>query len=120
MVAVTVTGSVGDYRAGDQLWCEMVAPDAFGDRAQPRRAGAPRRPAVSPSAALIGRDGARLQLLPPGAGSRQVVIPDAPWLAVATTLIRALEIQGRRHRAHLSRHEEWWAVTGLEPPTFSV
>lgn len=89
MVAVTVTGGIGDYRAGDELWCAPVQPADF--------AAALNRDVLVPRAAgrfafgrLIARDGARLQLLPPGAGSRQLVIPDAPWLAVATRLIRAL------------------------------
>lgn len=89
MVAVAVTGGVGDYRAGDELWCEMVAPEDFG--------GALNRDVLVPRAAgrflfgrLIGRDGTRLHLLPPGPGSRQQVVPDAPWLARATTLIRRL------------------------------
>ncbi len=89
MVAVAVTGGVGDYRAGDELWCVPVDPDAFG--------GALNRDVLVPRAAgrfafgrLIGREGARLHLLPPGPGARQQVIPDAPWLAVATKLIRNL------------------------------
>lgn len=89
MVAVIVTGGIGDYRAGDELWCVPVSPDDFG--------GALNRDVLVPRAAgrfafgrLIGRDGARLHLLPPGPGARQQVIPDAPWLAVATRLIRSL------------------------------
>jgi transcriptional regulator with XRE-family HTH domain len=89
MVAVTVTGGVGDYRAGDVLWCETVSPDAFG-AALNRDVLAPRASGRFAFGRLIGRDGARLQLLPLGSGSRQLVIPDAPWLAVAATLIRTL------------------------------
>ena len=44
-VAVTVAASAGDYRAGDEIWCETLQPDDFAPGAQPRRAGAPpRRP----------------------------------------------------------------------------
>jgi hypothetical protein len=39
---------------------------------------------------LIGRDGDKLHLLPPGAGSRQSVVSDPPWVALATKLIRSL------------------------------
>lgn len=89
MVAVTVTGGVGDYRAGDELWCEMVAPADFGS-ALNRDVLVPRAAGRFLFGRLIGRDGARLQLLPPGPGSRQQIVPDAPWLARATTLIRQL------------------------------
>lgn len=89
MVAVRVTGAIGDYRSGDELWCAMLAPGNFG-AALNRDILAPRAAGRFSFGRLIGRDGARLQLLPPGAGSRQFVIPDAPWLAVATTLIRTL------------------------------
>ena len=29
-VAITVLASNGDYRAGDEIWCDMVEPDGFG------------------------------------------------------------------------------------------
>ena len=89
MVAVAVTGGVGDYRAGDELWCEMVAPADFGS-ALNRDVLVPRAAGRFLFGRLIGRDGTRLQLLPPGPGSRQQVVADAPWLARATTLIRQL------------------------------
>lgn len=89
MVAVGVSGSVGDYRAGDVLWCETLAPDAFG-RALNRDILVPRAAGRFAFGRMIGRDGTRLQLLPPGAGSRQLVVPDVPWVAVAITLIRTL------------------------------
>jgi hypothetical protein len=89
MIAVTVAGSVGDYRAGDEIWCEMLAPEAF--------AGALNRDVLVPRAAgrylfgrLIGRDDGKLHLLPPGAGTRQQVIADPPWIACARRLIRSL------------------------------
>ena len=28
-VAITVAASSGDYRAGDEIWCETVEPDGF-------------------------------------------------------------------------------------------
>jgi len=39
---------------------------------------------------LIDRDGERLQLLPPGAGGRQQIVANPPWIAVATKLVRLL------------------------------
>lgn len=89
MVAVAVIAGVGDYRAGDELWCEMVAPDDFG-AALNRDVLVPRPAGRFLFGRLIDRDGTRLQLLPPGPGSRQQVVPDVPWLARATTLIRRL------------------------------
>src|SRR6478735_6493452 len=29
LVAITVAAGIGDYRAGDEIWCERLAPDAF-------------------------------------------------------------------------------------------
>lgn len=89
MVAVRVIESLGDYRAGDELWCERLSPDAYAlalnqDILAPRPAG---RFAFG---RLIQRDGDRLLLLPPGAGSRQVVLNDPPWIAVSRRLVRAL------------------------------
>ena len=88
-VVVRVTESLGDYRAGDMVWCARLAPDDFG--------GALNRDTLVPRAAgrfafgrLIGREGGRLLLLPPGAGSRQIVVSDPPWIAVARQLVRRL------------------------------
>jgi hypothetical protein len=88
-VAITVSASNGDYRAGDEIWCDTVEPDGF--------AGALNRDVLVPRPAgrflfgrLIDRDGERLQLLPPGAGGRQQIIANPPWIAVATRLVRTL------------------------------
>ena len=88
-VAITVSSSSGDYRAGDEIWCDTVEPGSFGvalnkDVLVPRPAGR------FLFGRLIDRDEDRLQLLPPGAGSRQQVIANPPWIAVATKLVRIL------------------------------
>ena len=89
-VAVTVTGSVGDYRAGDEIWCQPLTPDAFGS-ALNRDVLVPRAAGRFLFGRLIGRDpGGKLHLLPPGPGSRQQVVTDAPWIARAVRLVRAL------------------------------
>jgi transcriptional regulator with XRE-family HTH domain len=88
MIAVQVTSAFGDYRAGDAIWCERLAPDDFG-RALNRDALVPRAGGRFAFGRIIGREGARLQLLPLSPGARQQII-DAPWLAAATTLIRSL------------------------------
>lgn len=89
MVAVRVTGGVGDYRAGDEIWCDRLAPDAFA-RALNRDVLVPRPAGRFVFARLIGRDGDKLHLLPLGAGTRQQVVTAPPWIAAAVTLIRSL------------------------------
>jgi hypothetical protein len=39
---------------------------------------------------LIDRADDRLQLLPPGAGARQQIVANPPWIAVASKLVRSL------------------------------
>ena len=89
LVAVTVTGGVGDYRAGDVIWCERLAPDDFG-RALNRDVLVPRPGGRFAFGRLLDRDGAKLHLLPLGPGGRQQVVADAPWLARAVRLVRSL------------------------------
>lgn len=88
-VAVRVTGGVGDYRNGDEIWCERIMPDSF--------AGALNRDVLVPRPAgrflfgrLIGREDGKLHLLPLGAGIRQQVIADPAWIGVAVKMVRAL------------------------------
>lgn len=88
-VAITVAASIGDYRAGDELWCERLASDQLG-RALNRDLLVPRPAGRFLFGRLIGRDGGKLWLLPPGAGGRQTVVVDPPWGAMAVKLIRAL------------------------------
>lgn len=89
LVAVTVGSGIGDYRAGDEIWLNRLAPEAF--------AGALNRDVLVPRPAgrflfgrLIGREDGKLHILPLGAGQRQTVVADPPWAAVAVKLIRAL------------------------------
>jgi hypothetical protein len=94
-IAVTVSASVGDYRAGDEIWCDMLEPGAFGS-ALNRDVLVPRPAGRFMFGRLIGREasgegkGGKLHLLPPGAGGRQSVVADPPWLAVAVRLVRSL------------------------------
>lgn len=91
LVAVTVSGGVGDYRAGDVIWCRRLEPGEFGQ--------ALNRDALIPRAAgrfLFGRlidleaNGGRLNVLPLGAGARQQVVTDPAWIACAVQLVRGL------------------------------
>ncbi|SFP67722.1 helix-turn-helix domain-containing protein [Sphingomonas rubra] len=87
MVAVAVRAATGDYRPGDELWCEMLAPDRFvaalgRDVLAPVAAG---RFAFGRLAAV--RDDA-VDLLPPAGAPVTVAAP--AWLARAVRLVRAL------------------------------
>lgn len=88
-VAIAVSASSGDYRAGDEIWCGMVEPDGFGS-ALNRDILVPRPAGRFLFGRLIDRDSERLQLLPPGAGGRQQIVANPPWIAVATRLVRNL------------------------------
>ena len=89
LLAVSVTGSVGDYRAGDALWCERLQPDAFG-RALHRDVLVPRAAGRWLFGRLLGHDEAGLHVLPPTPAARPQVVADAAWIAVAVTLVRGL------------------------------
>ncbi len=99
MVALSVSASLGDYRAGDEIWCEVIAPDSFG-QALNRDVLVPRAAGRFLFGRLIGREapigegpsalGGKLQILPFGAGMRQQIVADPPWIARASRLIRVL------------------------------
>lgn len=89
MIVVQVENAIGEYRAGDTIWCQRVSPDKFAtllnrDVLLPRPAGR------FVFGRLINRDGTLLQILPFGAGAKQQVITDPAWAAYAVRLIRAL------------------------------
>ena len=94
-VAVTVSASLGDYRAGDEIWCDVLQPEDFA-HALNRDVLVPRPAGRFLFGRLIGREASfdgsagKLHLLPPGAGGRQSVVADPPWLAVAVRLVRSL------------------------------
>ena len=88
-IAVLVAGSVGDYRAGDELWCETLEVKDYG-RALNRDVLVPRPAGRFLFGRLINRDEERLQLLPLEAGGRQQVVANPPWIAVAAKLVRSL------------------------------
>ena len=95
-IAVTVSASIGDYRAGDEIWCETLQPEEFG-RALNRDVLVPRPAGRFLFGRLIGREApakgeasGKLHLLPLGSGMRQQVVANAPWLAMAVRLVRSL------------------------------
>ena len=87
--ALLVSASVGDYRAGDEIWCDMLQAEDYG-RALNRDVLVPRPAGRFLFGRLIGREEGKLHLLPPGAGARQSVVADPPWIAVAVKLVRSL------------------------------
>jgi transcriptional regulator with XRE-family HTH domain len=88
-VAMTVAASIGDYRAGDEVWLDRLGPEQFG-AALNRDVLVPRPAGRFQFGRLINRDANKLQLLPLEAGGRQQVIPNPPWVGVATKLVRSL------------------------------
>lgn len=88
MLGMTVDVAQGDYRAGDQLWAERLAPAEFA-RALNRDVLVPRPVGRFAFGRLVATEAGRVQLLPMAAGARQLVL-DAPWLAVVRQLVRTL------------------------------
>lgn len=89
MIAVQVDAAIGEYRSGDTLWCRRVAPDDFAQLLN-RDVLVPRPAGRFIFGRCINRDGTMLQILPPGAGSKQQVVADPAWAAIAVKLIRSL------------------------------
>lgn len=88
-IAMIVAASVGDYRAGDEIWCETLEPKDYG-RALNRDILVPRPAGRFLFGRLINRDEEKLQILPLEAGGRQQVVANPAWLAVAIRLVRNL------------------------------
>jgi transcriptional regulator with XRE-family HTH domain len=88
-VSIRVEEGVGDYRAGDVVWCERVAPERF-SAALNRDVLAPRAAGRFVFGRLIGMEAGKLLILPLSSGARQTVLSDTPWLAVARRIVREL------------------------------
>ena len=73
LVALRVASGIGDYRAGDEIWLDRLAPEAFA-RALNRDVLVPRSAGRFAFGRLIGRDPSKLHLLPLGASGRQIVL----------------------------------------------
>ncbi len=89
LVAMEIDTSAGEYRTGDQLWLRHTPPEHF-VRLLNRDVLAPRPGGRFAFGRMIDRDDARVALLPPGAGTKQVIVENPPWLAVAEMLVRTL------------------------------
>lgn len=90
MIGIIVDYPHGDYRPRDELWLERLAPERFREAAN-RDILAPRAAGRYAWGRLVDMFQGRLSILPPQHGARQVVITDAPWIAVVRTLVRALD-----------------------------
>jgi transcriptional regulator with XRE-family HTH domain len=88
-IAILAGASIGEYRAGDELWCDTLQPNDYA-RALNRDILVPRPAGRFMFGRLINRDEEKLQILPLEAGGRQQVVANPPWLAVAVKLVRAL------------------------------
>ena len=88
-VAILVAASIGDYRSGDEIWCETLAPAEYA-RALNRDVLIPRPAGRFMFGRMINRDDEKLQILPLEAGGRQQVVANPPWLGVAAKLVRSL------------------------------
>ena len=88
-IAILIGASVGDYRAGDEIWCETLQPEDYG-RALNRDVLVPRPAGRFMFGRLINRDGEKLQILPLEAGGRQQIVANPPWLGMALKLVRSL------------------------------
>jgi hypothetical protein len=86
-LAVLVSGSIGEYRLGDELWCDTLEPGDYA-RALNRDVLIPRPAGRFMFGRLINRDDEKLQILPLEAGGRQQVVANPPWLALVTKLVR--------------------------------
>jgi transcriptional regulator with XRE-family HTH domain len=88
-IAVIVAASIGDYRSGDELWCETLRPEDYA-KALNRDVLVPRPAGRFLFGRLINRDAEKLQILPLEPGGRQQVVANPPWLGVASKLVRSL------------------------------
>jgi hypothetical protein len=88
-VAILVASSLGDYRSGDEIWCQTLGPADYAS-ALNRDVLVPRPAGRFLFGRLINRDEERLQILPLEANGRQQVVANPPWLAVAAKLVRNL------------------------------
>ncbi|MDR2856522.1 MAG: helix-turn-helix transcriptional regulator [Novosphingobium sp.] len=89
LVALAVETGTGEYRAGDQLWLRRHPPGQF-PRLLNRDVLAPRPGGRFAFGRMIDRNETHIALLPPGAGQRQIILDNPPWLAVAEMLVRQL------------------------------
>ncbi len=89
LMALSVTASMGEYRPGDVIFMRQLPPEAAG-QAINRDCLIPRPGGRFAFGRLIDRKGTLVGVLPPGAGQKQQVVDNPPWIALAAMLVRPL------------------------------
>ena len=89
LVVLAIEATAGLYRAGDQVWLRQHGPDGFAKLLN-RDVLVPRSGGRFAFGRMIDRDDARVAVLPPDPGQRQIVIDNPAWVAAAEMLVRPL------------------------------
>lgn len=89
LVVVEVEVSMGEYRAGDQLWLRQSQSGNF-SRQINRDVLASLPGGRLAFGRLIEQNGKRISLLPLGSGQPQIVVENPEWLATTEMLVRHL------------------------------
>lgn len=89
LTVLSVEESTGEYRPGDLLWLRQLDPEDAAEAIN-RDCLVPRPGGRFAFGRLIDRRGTLVGLLPPGAGQKQQVVDNPPWIAVAVMLVRPL------------------------------
>lgn len=90
LMVLAVEESVGEFRPGDLLWLRQIPPERASEAIN-RDCLVPRPGGRFAFGRLIDRRGTLVGLLPPGAGQKQQVVDNPPWIATTTMLVRPLE-----------------------------
>nr|WP_298926837.1 helix-turn-helix transcriptional regulator [uncultured Erythrobacter sp.] len=89
LMVLQVQESTGEFRPGDLVWLRQLDPEDAGEAIN-RDCLIPRPGGRFAFGRLIDRRGTLVGLLPPGAGQKQQVVDNPPWIAVAVMLVRPL------------------------------
>ncbi len=88
-MVLSVSASIGEFRPGDLLWLRQLSPEDAGSAIN-RDCLVPRPGGRFAFGRLIDRRGTLVGILPPGAGEKQQVVDNPPWIAVTDMLVRRL------------------------------
>lgn len=88
-IVLDVEHSSGEYRAGDQVWLRQQSVD-IAPRFLNRDVLVPRPAGRFAFGRLFDCTDARVALLPPANGRRQILVEHPQWIAVAEMLVRKL------------------------------
>ncbi|MEL6530220.1 MAG: helix-turn-helix transcriptional regulator [Pseudomonadota bacterium] len=89
LLVLSISESIGEFRPGDLLWMRQLPPERAGEAIN-RDCLVPRPGGRFAFGRLIDRRGTLVGLLPPGAGQKQQVVDNPPWIALAAMLVRPL------------------------------